>query len=53
MKANSNKCHFPTSCKDKRIKKVRETEIENSKYEKLLGIKFDMQLYWTSKWYNQ
>ena len=44
MKANINKCHLLVNKKDEVIIKLGKTEIRNSEYEKLLGIKVDTKL---------
>ena len=43
-KANINKCHILVSKKDKVVINLGETDIKNSGYEKLLGIKVDRKL---------
>ena len=40
MKTNFSKCHLVNK-KDEGVINLGETEIKNSEYEKLLGIKFD------------
>ena len=40
MKTNFRKCHLVNK-KDEVVINLGETEIKNSEYEKLLGIKFD------------
>ena len=44
MKANINKCHLLVNKKNEVIIKLGKTEIRNSEYEKLLGIKVDTKL---------
>ena len=44
MKANINECHLLVNRKDEVVINLRETEIKNSEYEKLLGIKVDTKL---------
>ena len=44
MKANISKCHLLANKKDEVIINLGETEIKNSEYEKLLGIKVDTKL---------
>ena len=44
MKANISKCHLLVNKKDEVVINLGETEIKNSEYEKLLGIKVDTQL---------
>ena len=44
MKANIGKCHSLVKKKDKVVIILGETEIKNSEYEKLLGIKLDTKL---------
>ena len=39
MKANISKCHLLVNKKDKVTIRIGDTEIQNSEYEKLLGIK--------------
>ena len=49
MKANISKCHLLVNKKDEFLINLGETEIKNSEYEKLLGIKVDtkqVQLQW-------
>ena len=41
MKANSDKCHFDCSTNDAVNLRVENQIIDNSKCEKLLGVKFD------------
>ena len=41
MKANISKCHLLVHKKDEVVINLGETEIRNSEYEKLLGIKVD------------
>ena len=43
-KANISKCHLLVNKKDEVVVNLGETEIKNSEYEKLLGIKFDTKL---------
>ena len=42
--SNINKCHILVNRKDEVIKNLGETEIKNSEYGKLLGIKVDAKL---------
>ena len=44
MKANTSKCHLLVSKKDEVTIRIGDTEIKNSEYEKLLGIKVDTKL---------
>ena len=44
MKANISKCHLLVNKKDEVVINLGETEIKNSDYEKLLGIKIDTKL---------
>ena len=44
MKANLNKCHLVVNKKYEVVINLGETEIKNSEYEKLLGMKFDIKL---------
>ena len=44
MEANINQCHLLVNKKDEVIIKLGKTEIKNSEYEKLLGIKVDTKL---------
>ena len=44
MKASISKCHFLVNKKDKVIINLGKTEIKDSEYEKLLGIKVDTKL---------
>ena len=44
MKANRSKCHLLVNKKDEVTIRMGDTEIKNSEYEKLLGIKFDTKL---------
>ena len=44
MKANISKCHLLVNKKDEVVINLGETEIKNSEYEKLLGIKNDTKL---------
>ena len=44
MKANLNKCHLVVNKKYEVAINLGETEIKNSEYEKLLGIKVDTKL---------
>ena len=44
MKANISKCHLLVNKKDEVVISSGETKIENSDYEKLLGIKVDTKL---------
>ena len=44
MKANISKYHLLVNKKDEVVINLGETEIKNSEYEKLLGIKFDTKL---------
>ena len=44
MKANISKCHLLVNKKDEVVIKLGKTEIKNSEYEKLLGIKVDTKL---------
>ena len=44
MKANISKCHLLVNKKDEVVINLGETEIKNSEYEKLLGIKADTNL---------
>ena len=44
MKANISKCHLLVNKKDEFTIKTGDTEIKNSDYEKLLGIKVDTKL---------
>ena len=44
MKANISKCHVLVNKKDEVVINLGETEIKNSEYEKLLGIKVDTKL---------
>ena len=41
MKASIRKCYLLVNQKDEVVTNLGETEIKNSEYEKLLGIKFD------------
>ena len=41
MKANISKCHLLVNWKEEVVLNLGETEIKNSQYEKLLGIKVD------------
>ena len=43
-KANISKCHLSANKKNEVTIRIRDTEIENSEYEKLLGIKVDGKL---------
>ena len=44
MKANISKCHLLVNKKDEVTIRIGDTEIKNSEYEKLLGIKVDTKL---------
>ena len=44
MKANISKCHLLVNKKGEVVINLGETEIKNSEYEKLLGIKVDTKL---------
>ena len=44
MKANISKCHLLVNKKDDATVRIGDTEIKNSEYEKLLGIKVDTKL---------
>ena len=44
MKANISQCHFLVNKKDKVSIRIVDTELKNSEYEKLLGIKVDTKL---------
>ena len=44
MKTNSDKCHFITSESKDLVINVENSQITNSKYEKLLGIKKNHKL---------
>ena len=44
MKVNISKCHLLVNKKDKVFINLKESEIKNSEYEKLLGIKDDIKL---------
>ena len=44
MKANISQCHLLVNKKDEVTKKIEDTKIKNSEYEKLLGIKADIKL---------
>ena len=44
MKANISKCDLLVNKKDEVVINLGETEIKNSEYEKLLGIKVDAKL---------
>ena len=44
MKANISKYHLLVNKKDEVVVNLGETEIKNSEYEKLLGIKVDTKL---------
>ena len=44
MKANISKCHLLVNKKDEETIRIGDTEIKNSEYEKLLGIKVDTKL---------
>ena len=44
MKANISKCHLLVNKNDEVVINLGETEIKNSEYEKLLGIKADTNL---------
>ena len=44
MKAYISKCHLLVNKKDEVTIRIGDTEIENSEYEKLLGIKVDTKL---------
>ena len=44
MKANISKCHVLMNKKNKVTIRIEDTEIKNSEYEKLLGIKGDTRL---------
>ena len=44
MKANISKCHLLMNKKDEVTIRIGETEIKNSEYKKLLGIKTDTKL---------
>ena len=44
MKANINRCHLLVNKKDEVIINLGKTEIRNSEYERLLGIKVDTKL---------
>ena len=44
MKANISKCHLLVNKNDEVVINLGETEIKNSEYEKLLGIKVDTKL---------
>ena len=44
MKANLNKCHLVVNKKYEVVINLGETEIKNSEYEKLLGMKVDIKL---------
>ena len=44
MKANIIKCRLPVNKKDEVAIRIGDTEIKNSEYEKLLGIKVDTNL---------
>ena len=39
MKTNINKCHLLVNKKDEVAIRIGDTDIQNSEYEKLLGIK--------------
>ena len=41
MKANLSKCHLLVNKNDEVTIRIGDTEIKNSEYEKLLGIKVD------------
>ena len=45
MKANTDKCHLLVSRNERCIAKIEEFSIKNSTKEKLLGVKFDSNLY--------
>ena len=44
MKANISKCHLLVNKKNEVTIRIGDTEIKNSEYEKLLGIKVDSKL---------
>ena len=44
MRANANKCHFLVSSKETAVIEAQGNHIENSQFEKLLGITFDTNL---------
>ena len=44
MKANISKCHLLVNKKNEVTIRIRDTEVKNSEYEKLLGIKVDTKL---------
>ena len=44
MKANISKCHLLVNKKDEVTIRIGDTEIKNSEYENLLGIKVDIKL---------
>ena len=44
MKAGISKCHLLVNKKDEVVINLGETEIKNSEYEKLLGMKVDTKL---------
>ena len=44
MKANISKCHLLVNKKDEVTIRIGDTEIKNSEYENLLGIKVDTKL---------
>ena len=45
MKANANKCHLSVSFGESCTAKIEDFSIKNSAEEKLLGVKFDSNLY--------
>ena len=49
MKANISKCHLLVKKKDEVTIRIAGTEIKNSEYEKLLGIKVEHFYYIISK----
>ena len=53
MKANISKCHLLVNKNDEVVINLGETEIKNSEYEKLLGIKVDTKLNFNEHRYNQ
>ena len=44
LKANISKCRFLVNKKDEVTMRIGDTEVKNSEYEKLLGIKVDTKL---------
>ena len=44
MKANADKCHLILSTKDSLTALIRESEIQNTEHEKLLGVLIDSEL---------